>query len=65
VWTEPDGRDAVVNFVNDIKEKTGISQTRLVRWLDISRSKFYAWMQRYGKTNEHNGHIPRDFWLLE
>jgi transposase InsO family protein len=64
-WTEPDVRDAVVDFVNGLKEKTDISQKRLVRWLDISRSKFYAWKQRYGRANEHNGLIPRDFWLLD
>ena len=28
-------------------------------------SKFYNWKQRYGKVNEHNGKIPRDFWLEE
>ena len=30
----------------------------------ISR-KFYDWRERYGKVNEHNGWIPRDFWLEE
>jgi len=64
-WTEPDVRDAVVDFVSGLKEKTDISQQRLVGWLDLSRSKFYAWKQRYGKANEHNGLIPRDFWLLD
>jgi putative transposase len=29
-----------------------------------SRShSFYDWRQRYGKVNEHNGWVPRDFWL--
>ena len=27
------------------------------------RSKFYDWRKRYGKVNEHNGWIPRDWWL--
>ena len=26
-------------------------------------SKFYDWRERYGKVNEHNGWVPRDFWL--
>ncbi|MGB8065159.1 MAG: DDE-type integrase/transposase/recombinase [Candidatus Sulfotelmatobacter sp.] len=26
-------------------------------------SKFYNWRQRYGRGNEHNGWVPRDFWL--
>ena len=29
----------------------------------VARSKFYAWIGRYGKSNEHNGLILRDFWL--
>jgi len=32
-------------------------------WLDIAASKFYDWRERYGKVNEHNGWVPRDFWL--
>ena len=28
-------------------------------------SKFYSWRERYGRVNEHNGWIPRDFWLEE
>jgi transposase InsO family protein len=28
-------------------------------------SKFYDWRQRYGKANEHNAWIPRDWWLEE
>ena len=34
-----------------------------VLWLGISRSKFYNWRARYGMVNEHNGKIPRDFWI--
>jgi transposase InsO family protein len=36
---------------------------RLIRWIGISSSKFYDWKGRYGKVNEHNHWIPRDFWL--
>ena len=35
----------------------------MVNWIGISRSKFYDWRQRYGRVNEHNGWVPRDFWL--
>lgn len=31
--------------------------------LALSPSQFYRWKQRYGLANEHNGKIPRDFWL--
>jgi len=34
-----------------------------VEWLAVSKSKFHTWINRYGKANEHNAPIPRDFWL--
>ena len=34
-----------------------------IKWLGITPSKFYDWKRRYGKVNEHNSWIPRDFWL--
>ena len=37
----------------------------MVNWIGISRSKFYDWQDRYGKVNEHNAWIPRDFWLTD
>jgi putative transposase len=33
--------------------------------LAVTKSKFYDWIHRYGKVNEHNAPIPRDFWLEE
>lgn len=38
---------------------------RFITWLDLAPGKFYDWKKRYGKVNEHNGWIPRDFWLLD
>ena len=29
----------------------------------MTASKFYDWRERYGRVNEHNGWVPRDFWL--
>jgi putative transposase len=37
--------------------------TYLLAWLGLASSKYYSWKQRYGKINEHNAPIPRDFWL--
>jgi len=34
-------------------------------WLGLGTSKFHAWKDRYGKANEHNGQVPRDWWLEE
>lgn len=42
---------------------TEISQIRIVGWIGLSRSKYYNWHDRYGKVNEHNGLVPRDWWL--
>lgn len=45
--------------------KTDINVVSFVKWLDISRSKYYSWQSRYGKVNEHNSWIPRDHWLTQ
>ncbi len=46
-------------------ERTEIASHRFIRWLGVAPSKFYDWRARYGKVNEHNAWIPRDFWLEE
>lgn len=53
----------MVDFVNRWAKRTGIAVTHLLRWLGLISSKYYNWRQRYGKANEHNALIPRDFWL--
>jgi transposase InsO family protein len=52
-----------MDFVNRWSEKTEISVARFIPWLRVSASKFYRWSTRYGMVNDHNGWIPRDFWL--
>ena len=64
-WVEPDVRDAVMDYVQYWSDRTALPTTRLVSWLGIGRSKFYDWKRRYGKVNEHNAWVPRDFWLEE
>ncbi len=61
----PDVRDEIVDFVIHWQEKSNISPGQIIGWIGISRSKFYHWKGRYGLANEHNGKIPRDFWLEE
>ncbi len=63
MWVPPDTRDAVVDFIQQWGEKTRLSASRLVGWLGIPRSKYQSWSLRYGKVNEHNGRVPRDFWI--
>jgi putative transposase len=58
-----DVRDQVVDFVRRWSEKTEIGVGRFIHWLGVTASKFYDWQQRYGCVNEHNGWVPRDFWL--
>ena len=47
------------------QERKELPVGNFVRWLGVGGSKFYTWRERYGKVNEHNGRIPRDFWLAE
>ena len=56
-------RDQVVDFVRQWSERTEIGVGRFIHWLGVAASKFYDWRQRYGCVNEHNGWVPRDFWL--
>ncbi len=55
----------MVDFIRTWSEKTGLLIDRLLGWLELSSGKFYDWRQRYGKRNQHNGWVPRDFWLTE
>jgi hypothetical protein len=63
VWVPHDTRDQIVDFVRRWSGRTEIGAGRFIRWLDITASKFYGWRERYGKVNEHNRWVPRDFWL--
>ena len=62
---EPDIRDAIVDFIRKWANKTGFAIERLLQWLGLSESKYYDWAQRYGQANQHNGKVPRDFWLTD
>jgi putative transposase len=64
-WVPHDTRDAVIDFVRQWTDRTEIKAKRLVSWLGITQSKYYDWKSRYGKVNEHNSWIPRDWWLEE
>jgi transposase InsO family protein len=52
-----------VDFVRYWSNKTEIALSRFIAWLAIAPSKYYDWKSRYGKANEHNAWIPRDFWV--
>jgi putative transposase len=58
-----DTRDQIVDFVGRWSEGAQIAVKRLLRWLELSASKWHAWKHHYGRASEHNGHVPRDHWL--
>jgi len=53
----------VVDYLTEWAEKTELPMSKLLKWADVPKPRFYEWRQRYGKANEHNGKIPRDHWL--
>jgi transposase-like protein len=53
----------VIDFIKRWARRTGIAVAHFIAWLGISPSKYYDWQSRYGKANEHNALVPRDFWL--
>jgi putative transposase len=53
----------VIDFVRRWSDASEIAVCSFVLWLGLASSKFYDWRTRYGKVNEHNRWIPRDFWL--
>lgn len=62
-WVEPDIRDQVVDRVLYLKDSSHLSLASLIGFLGIARCKFYAWKDRYGKENKHNGKMPKKHWL--
>lgn len=52
-----------MDFIRYWSLKTGLVLAFFFRRLDIAKSKFYDWTKRYGKANEHNALVPRDWWL--
>ena len=54
-----------MDYVRRWSERTEIAVAQFVLWLGIALSKFHDWRRRYGKVNEHNAWIPRDWWLAD
>jgi transposase InsO family protein len=65
LWVPHDTRDAIVEYVRRWSGRTEIPAKRFVAWLGITEGKFYDWRNRFGKVNEHNAWIPRDWWLTD
>ena len=54
-----------MDYVRRWNQRTEIPARQFVGWLGITSSKFHDWRNRYGKVNEHNAWIPRDWWLAD
>lgn len=52
-----------MDFARDWSAKAEIRLGRILDWTGLDPRKFRDWRHRYGKANEHNGHVPRDHWL--
>lgn len=52
-----------MDYINRWTKRAEMPARRMLRWLALGTSKFHQWKDRYGKANEHNGHVPRDWWL--
>jgi putative transposase len=52
-----------VDYVNRWTKQAEVPARRMLRWLELGSSKFHQWKERYGMANEHNGQVPRDWWL--
>ena len=54
----------MVAFISHCADRTEIPVSKLVKWLGLSRGRYYRWVERYGQENRHNAPVPRRFWLL-
>ncbi|MDQ6957108.1 MAG: DDE-type integrase/transposase/recombinase, partial [Mariprofundaceae bacterium] len=64
-WVPHDIRDKVIDYISYYTNLTGLPLARFIGWLGIGRGKYHEWHKRYGQGNNHNGLIPRSFWLNE
>lgn len=52
-----------MDYISHWSERAELPAKRLLGWLELGTSKFHQWKERYGRANEHNGKVPRDWWL--
>ena len=63
-WVEPDIRDRVVTYVQQMSRRSALTQQWFVRRIGIQMSKYQDWLKRYGRSNHHNGKSPRSWWIM-
>lgn len=52
-----------MKYCSNIQDKSHLKIGKLIKMLDINRSKYYVWIDRFGVENNHNGQIPKSHWL--
>lgn len=55
-----DLRDAVVDFVRAFTTRTELPARWVLARLGLEAAQYYRWTARYGRSNAHNGRVPRD-----
>jgi hypothetical protein len=64
-WGPHDKLDQIIDYVEHWTKRTELPVKQLLEWMGLGSSKFHQWRKRYGQANEHNGKVPRDWWLEE
>ena len=64
-WVSREVRDEVVGFVKYWHRRGEFPKKQLLKWAGLNGSKYYAWRERQGQENRHNGQIPKTHWLLQ
>jgi len=63
-WVSQAVRDEVVEFVVYWHQSGEFKVGQVLNWLGLNSSNYYNWRKRQGQANQHNGHIPKENWLL-
>lgn len=48
-----------------ITDKTNITVKKVIGLIGINSSKYYSWIERHHKPNNHNGNIVKKHWILD
>lgn len=52
-----------MDYVRYWTKRAELPAKQLLAWMQLGTSKYHQWKDRYGKANEHNAEVPRDWWL--
>jgi len=64
-WVSLKIRNEVIDYMKHYMANTELPRSLFLKWLGISKSKYYSWCARVEKESSHNGMIPKRFWLRE